>query len=38
MLEVPVSEGETLLADSAAAYDALPGDVQRRLETLELPL
>jgi taurine dioxygenase len=35
MLEVPERGGETLLADTAAAYDALPGDVKRRLEGLE---
>jgi taurine dioxygenase len=35
MLEVPEHEGETLLADTAMAWDDLPGDLQARLETLE---
>ena len=35
MLEVPHAEGETLLADTAMAWDGLPADVQARLETLE---
>ena len=35
MIEVPELEGETLLADTAMAYDALPGDVKQRIETLE---
>ncbi len=35
MLEVPEHEGETMLADSAKAWDALPADMQKRLETLE---
>lgn len=35
MLEVPEHEGETMLADSAKAWDGLPADVQKRLETLE---
>jgi len=35
MLEVPPEGGETLLADTAAAYDALPKEVQTRLEHLE---
>ena len=35
MLEVPDADGETLLADSALAWDGLPGDVRARLETLE---
>ena len=35
MLETPSVEGETLFADTALAYDALPGDVKERLEGLE---
>jgi taurine dioxygenase len=35
LLEVPAEEGETLLADTAAAYDALPAEMQRRLDGLE---
>jgi taurine dioxygenase len=35
MLEVPEAEGETLLGDTAAAYDALPDEMKRRLEGLE---
>ena len=35
MLEVPAAEGETLLADTAMAWDALPADVQARLKGLE---
>jgi taurine dioxygenase len=35
MLEVPTEEGETLLADTAKAWDELPEDLQRRLERLE---
>lgn len=35
MIEVPDAQGETLLGDTAAAYDALPEDMKRRLETLE---
>jgi taurine dioxygenase len=35
MVEVPEVEGETLLGDTAAAYDALPEAVKRRLEPLE---
>jgi taurine dioxygenase len=35
MLEVPEHEGETMLADTAKAWDGLPADVQRRLEGLE---
>lgn len=35
MLEVPVEEGETMLADTAMAWDGLPGDLKQRLETLE---
>jgi len=35
MLEVPEHEGETMLADTAKAWDDLPADVQQRLETLE---
>ena len=35
MLEVPASEGETLLADTAMAYDDLPEYVKKRLDGLE---
>lgn len=35
MVEVPEVEGETLLGDTAAAWDALPEAMQRRLEHLE---
>ena len=35
MLEVPVHEGETMLADTAKAYDDLPDDLKERLEDLE---
>lgn len=35
MLEVPAHEGETMLADTAMAYDDLPVDMKARLETLE---
>ena len=35
MVEVPVHEGETLLADTAMAYDDLPQSMKRTLETLE---
>jgi taurine dioxygenase len=35
MLEVPPVDGETLFADTAQAYDDLPADLKRRLETLE---
>ncbi len=35
MIEVPEAQGETLLGDTAAAYDALPDETKRRLETLE---
>jgi taurine dioxygenase len=35
MLEVPEHEGETLLADTAMAWDDLPEEVKARLETLE---
>jgi taurine dioxygenase len=35
VLEARTSEGETLLADTAAAYDALPDDIKARIETLE---
>ena len=35
MLEVPEAEGETMLADSAKAWDDLPAELQQRLETLE---
>lgn len=35
MLEIPELEGETLLADTAKAYEDLPAAVKRRLEGLE---
>ena len=35
MLEVPEHEGETMVADTAKAWDDLPAEVQQRLETLE---
>jgi taurine dioxygenase len=35
MVEVPDEEGETLLGDTAAAYDALPAAMKQRLEGLE---
>jgi taurine dioxygenase len=35
MLEAPSSEGETLFADTAMAYDDLPTDVKARLQRLE---
>ena len=35
MVEVPVEEGETMLADTAMAWDGLPVEVQERLEKLE---
>ena len=35
MLEVPEAEGETLLADTAMAWDDLPADLKARLENLE---
>lgn len=35
MLEVPEAEGETLLADTALAWDDLPADLRARLEGLE---
>jgi taurine dioxygenase len=35
MVEVPQTEGETLFADTANAYDDLPADVKARLEGLE---
>jgi taurine dioxygenase len=35
MLEIPDREGETLLGDTAAAYDDLPQDMKNRLATLE---
>ena len=35
MLEVPEHEGETLLADTAMAWDDLPAEVKAKLETLE---
>ncbi len=36
MLEVPADEGETMLADTAMAWDDLPTDVARKLAGLEL--
>jgi taurine dioxygenase len=35
MVEVPRTEGETLFADTANAYDDLPAEVKARLEGLE---
>jgi taurine dioxygenase len=35
MVEVPLNEGETMIADTARAYDDLPVDVKARLEGLE---
>jgi taurine dioxygenase len=35
MLEVPEQDGETLLADTAMAWDDLPAELRARLETLE---
>ncbi|MDG2003110.1 MAG: TauD/TfdA family dioxygenase [Novosphingobium sp.] len=35
VLEARTSQGETLLGDTAAAYDALPDEVKQRIETLE---
>jgi taurine dioxygenase len=35
MVEVPASEGETMIADTAAAYDDLPADMQTKLSRLE---
>jgi taurine dioxygenase len=35
MIEVPPEEGETLVADTAAAYDDLPAEMKARLEGLE---
>lgn len=35
MLEVPAHEGETMLADTATAWDDLPADVKAQLEHLE---
>ena len=35
MVEVPDAGGETLLGDTAAAYDALPDEMKRRLGSLE---
>jgi taurine dioxygenase len=35
MVQVPRREGETMFADTAAAYDDLPPDVKDRLEGLE---
>jgi taurine dioxygenase len=35
MVEVPQHEGETLLADTAVAYDELPQDLKARLQDLE---
>ena len=36
MTEIPPEQGETLFADCAAAYDALPQDMQEQLEGLEV--
>lgn len=35
MLEVPVDEGETMLADTARAWDELPDEIKAKLEGLE---
>jgi taurine dioxygenase len=35
MLEVPSEEGETMLADTAKAYDDLPPDIKAQLDGLE---
>lgn len=35
MLEVPPEEGETLLADTAAAWDALPDEIKAKIENVE---
>src|SRR5207253_11090583 len=35
MVEVPAHEGETMLADTALAWDDLPAEVKQRLEPLE---
>jgi taurine dioxygenase len=35
MVEVPTRYGETMFADTAAAYDALPVDIKKRLAGLE---
>jgi taurine dioxygenase len=35
MVEVPSDEGETMLADTARAWDDLPADLKARIETLE---
>lgn len=35
MLEVPEHDGETMLADTAMAWDDLPEDLKQRLESLE---
>src|SRR6202012_3558630 len=35
MLEVPEHDGETMFADTAAAFDDLPDDVKIRIEELE---
>ncbi len=35
MLEVPEEGGETLIADTAMAYDALPAELKERLDSLE---
>jgi taurine dioxygenase len=35
MVEIPTLEGETMLADTAKAYDELPQAMKRRLEGLE---
>ena len=35
MVEVPLSEGETMLADTAMAFDALPAALKARIQGLE---
>jgi taurine dioxygenase len=35
MVEVPAQHGETMFADTAMAYDALPADMKARLDGLE---
>jgi taurine dioxygenase len=35
MVDVPTTAGETMIADTAAAYDDLPADVKAKLEGLE---
>jgi taurine dioxygenase len=35
MLEVPTHDGETMLADTAMAWDELPDDLKRKVEGLE---